>query len=285
MQNGAPRDLAKRLRAEEIGKKVAGIANSVTEFTYLVYWPDQKGDPEAIGSCVLVLLGDAKFLLSASHVLKTVYEREVRVAAGDVLAVVWGEVTGLCREGAAISSNGDDIDLGAIRLKGESWDGAAISGFAKLEDLDLGPGAATKDCFCLAGYPASKQRNCIVGSDLNASLFRVAGVECPEATYKACRRNPEVSLMIGFDKKRVWGPQGRISSPDVYGMSGSVIWRLGPDLNNVRNKPRLSGIAVEWHRSGPAKYILGTRVHLIIKALADRYTNVRDSLLNRTKPI
>jgi hypothetical protein len=279
MQNRTPRDLAERFRAGEIGRKVAGIANNVTEYTYPVYWPDQKGDPEAIGSCVLVVIGEAKFLFSASHVLKGIYEREVRVAAGDSLAVVRGEVTGLFREGAAISSDGDDIDLGAIRLKGDSWDQAPISGFAKLEDMDIRPGAATRDCFCLAGYPASKQRNCLVGNDLNASLFRVAGVECKEDTYKACRRNPEVSLMIGFDKKRIWGPHGMLSAPDVYGMSGSGIWRIGPAINDVRTRPLLSGIAVEWHRSGSAKYILGTRVHLIIEALANRYPIVRDSLI------
>jgi|GEM_PF-6867375 len=279
MQNRTPRDLAQRLRAGEIDKKVEGIANNVPEYTYPVYWPNQKGDPEAIGTCVLVVIGESKFLLSASHVLKSIYEREVRVAGGNILTVVRGEVTGLFREGAAISSDGDDIDLGAIRLKGDNWDQAPISGFAKLEDLDIRPGAASRNCFCLAGYPASKQRNCVVGNDLNASLFWVSGVECQEPTYKACRRNPEVSLMIGFHKKRIWGPNGIHSAPDVYGMSGSGIWRIGPDIRDMRTRPLLSGIAVEWHRSGPAKYILGTRVHLIIEALANRYPSVGDSLI------
>ena len=203
------------------------------------------------------MIGEAKFLLTASHVLKGIYEREVCVAAGDSFAVVRGEVTGLCREGAVISSDADDIDLGAILLKGDRWDQAPISGFSKLEDLDIRQGAATWGLFCLAGNPASNQRNSIVANVLNASLFRVAAVECKEATYKACRRNPEVSLMIGFDKKRIWGPNGMFSAPDVYGMSGSGIWRIGPDINDVRTRPLLSGIAVECHRSGSAKYILG----------------------------
>lgn len=283
MEKITPGNLGERLRAREIGTKAATLAKKVTDFTYPVYWPDEKGDPEAIGSCVLVMLGEAKFLVSASHVLKRVYEREVRVAAGDFLAVVRGEVTGLCREGATISSNEDDIDVGTIRLKGDSWDRASPAGFATLEDLDVQPGVATRDWFCLGGYPAAKQKNCIVGSNLNASLYRVVGVECLEATYRGCGRNPEVSLMIGFGKKRIWGPQGMISAPDMYGMSGSGIWRCGREFNDVKNQPRLSGIAVEWHRRGPAKYIVGTRILLMLRALAERYPDVRSSLLSRAK--
>jgi hypothetical protein len=87
--------------------------------------------------------------------------------------------------------------------------------------------------------------------------------------------------MLGFDKKSMWGAHGQRTAPDLYGASGSGLWRYGRRISDDDARPRLAAIATEWHPKGEHRYLLGTRVPLVIEAIADRHESVREFVAER----
>jgi hypothetical protein len=104
----------------------------------------------------------------------------------------------------------------------------------------------------------------------------MTGLECDEVSYEATERNPETNVMVGFDRKAVWGASGKRNSPDLYGASGSGLWRYGRQISESSAAPKLSAIATEWHRRGVNRYILGTRITVFLEAMHDKYADVRE---------
>lgn len=103
----------------------------------------------------------------------------------------------------------------------------------------------------------------------------MAGLECSLKEYADAGRDPQTNLMIGFDQKDMWGPEGARSSPDLYGASGCGLWRYGRRLRSTTSAPLLSAIAIEWQKKGRQKHILGTRIHVAIGALSEKYPDVQ----------
>jgi hypothetical protein len=91
--------------------------------------------------------------------------------------------------------------------------------------------------------------------------------------------DPRVGLMMGFDKKRTWGPEGRGTAPDLPGVSGAGLWRFGRYLRHATESGRLAGIVIEWRRVRH-KYVL-TRIRPILAALASRYDDVAEFIIRR----
>ena len=280
-KGGVTKDADQRRRAAELAARADELSLRVLEVTAPIYRPDERRRPEAIGSAVLLALGDARFLVTAGHVLDLAGERPWVVPAGDQLLNVHGQGYRLFLSGATALRD-DSVDIGTIRLAGEAWSSAPSTAFASWPELDLVEAVMTRNAFGLVGYPSAKQRHSVKGTTLAAQAYQFAGLEAPQDVYRAEGINPAVNLIVGFNKRRTLGPNGPVTAPDLFGVSGAGLWRFGRFLRHATLAARLSGIVIEWRRSGRNKYVMATRIRPIIAKLADRYPDVEEFVNRQT---
>jgi hypothetical protein len=88
MSHGHSKDADQRQRAAELGARANLLSRRALEVTTPVYWPDDQRDPTAVGSAVLLALGEARFLLTAAHVLDFRHKGPLAASAGRELIPV-----------------------------------------------------------------------------------------------------------------------------------------------------------------------------------------------------
>jgi len=225
---------------------------------------------------VLIAIGPIRFLISAAHVLDV--RRDYQLVAGTRAGLVplAGDFTRLYST-TALSAAEDHVDVGIVRLSG-AWDAVALDQFAQWLELDHSGKILADHTFALLGYPLTKQRDSIEGSNLVARAYRMAAVESGKRLYEQEGYDPKVNLLLGFDRRKMWGIEGPVTAPDLYGVSGGGLWRFGRRLRDTIHPPRLSGIAIEWQKRGRYKYVVGTRIEPIVASLVERYADVHDAV-------
>jgi hypothetical protein len=273
---------AKRRQANEQERRTAGELAAIAEsysarplqVTCGLYQPGNNDEPELIGSGVLLSVGPAKFLVTAGHVLDRRKDAPFFVGVSPELLSLSGDVTRWRTVGAKTDAE-DTIDVGAVRLEGEHWKDVPPEAFATWDEIDLNVPILERHSFGLVGFPNSSNRRSVAEARIVARAYRLAGLECDESAYRAEKREPETNLMLGLEPKEMWTADGLRSAPDLYGTSGCGIWRYGRRLRDTQSPPRLSAIATEWKKKGQNTHILGTRIHIVVSAMADKYEDVR----------
>ena len=277
--NRARRDEEQRVAAELIT-----IANSlsdrVLEVTVPIFRPDTRQNPELVGSGVLIALADVRFLITAKHVLDFGKEDQLIAGVSPEFATIAGDVWRVSAK-MALSDDDDFIDLGIVRVRGGPWDSLPISKFAAWEELDPNPPILSRHSFALIGFPISKNRKPLQGGNVKSFAYRMAGLECDSDSYQEAEHDPRVNLMVGFDRKQMWSPHALETSPDLNGASGSGLWHFGRKLRETRAEPRCSAILIECHKRRH-KYLLGTRMNVVLHAIAERHPDVREFIEART---
>lgn len=267
-------------RAAGLAARADLLSSRLLPVTVGLYQIDERDKPELVGSGVLVSFGEIRFLFTAGHVLDLRHSGQLTVGVSPELVSLSGDVTRLWPIGTRRDAE-DHVDLGIVRVEGGPWSTLSATSFASWEELDIRPPILARHTFGLAGFPHSKNRRPVRGDRMISVAYRMAGLECSEDSYCETGRNPEINLMVGFNRKEMWGADGPRTSPDLYGASGSGLWRFGRRLGEATSTPRLSAIAIEWHKKGRHKYVLGTRIHLAIGALSEKYPDIREFVEDR----
>jgi hypothetical protein len=268
-----PRDLPERQRATALAAIADSLSGRALEVTMPVYRTDNRGRLAAEGTAMLLSLGSIRFLVTAAHVFDGLRPDVLAVPAGGVLAPIVGDVTYLY--GLPAERRAEDlVDVRIVRLSGPVWDAVPVSAFLRWDELDHEPANPRRHAFALLGYPATKQRRALKGTTLEARAYRVLALECPSAVYTTLEVDPKVSLLVGFEQRRTWSPDGMRTAPNLHGVSGGGLWRFGRHLRDAVAPPHLSAIAVRWER-GQIKYVRGTRIRPILAAIAQRYPDAR----------
>ena len=260
--------------AGELARMAESLTERVLAVTFPIYGEDDRGQPDVLGSCVLLLIGDARFLVTAGHVFDLGTTRAMAVGAASGLLPMVGLATRLRSVGSSTTPADDRIDIGIVRVQHPAWEALGVDHFASWDELDGATPVVARHTYTLVGFPNSLNRREVTGSRINAAGYRMAGLECERDAYDAAKIDPESHVMVGFDKKKMLGAEGPRTAPDLYGASGGGLWRFGRRLRGASGPPKLAAIATEWHARGRHRYILGTRIQLIIEALAGKYEDV-----------
>lgn len=277
MADRKTRDWHQRRRAANLADIAARRSARAMEVTTPIYVTTEQGLPEPEGTAVFLQLGDFRFLVSAGHVLKSMTTRPVSADCHGTIRLVSGEITYIYGSPDRTQSE-DPLDVRVVRLKGGGWGDIPDSSFLQWPEIDQQPPAPRRHSLGLIGYPYTKQRNALHGSTMTARAYHLLGVECPSDVYADLEIDPAGSLLMGFNKKRVWGPAGMATAPDLYGASGCGLWSFGRRIRDVNDPARLSAIGVIWERLGRVKYVRGTRISVIVAALIQRYDDVRETV-------
>lgn len=268
---------------DRIGAELAAHADSLSrrmlDVTVPVYLEHPKGDPELVGSAVLVTLANDRFLFSAAHVLEWRRKGQLVAGASPDHAGIRGTLWPFRAPGAK-TAKADYIDLAIVQLRGDPWDSMALERFCSWDEIDHNAPIMARHSFGVIGFPVSKNKRPVKGDRIKSYALPVAGLECDEATYRATGRNPVTNVMIGYDARTMSGAEGMRTAPALNGVSGGGVWRFGRKLRAATRPPLLSAIGIEWHQD-KHKYILGTRISVALAALADTLPQVRGFLSDR----
>ena len=268
--------------ADQLGTIADRLSKRALDVTTPVYATSGNGKPRHQGSAVLLRLGEIRFLISAGHVLETIREQELSASACGVISPITGEVTYVCGSDTECP-DGDPVDIRVVRLAGPEWDSVPLSRFLHWDELDHDPPVPKRHAFALIGFPHTKQRGTLKGTHITSQAYRILGMECPASAYAGVDVDPEINLLVGFEKRRTWGPKGMLTAPDLYGASGCGLWRFGRHIRDAVNPPRLAAIGVRWEARGRVKHIAGTRIQLVLSGIADRYADARITIDRHSK--
>ncbi len=269
------KDADQRRLAGELAIQAEALSPRALPVTSGVYQLDTHDHPRLVGSAVLAILGDIRVLLTAAHVLDLRHEGGLWIGVSPDMLPVAGEVTSLSTVGATSRAD-DHIDIGIVRLEGEAWGAVSAHSFASWDEFDIRPQLAASHTFGLIGYPVSRNKHPVEGERIIGVAYRMAGLECDLDAYRATGHDVESALLVGFKQQEMWSPDGMKTAPDLYGASGCGLWRYGRSLRDATGFAKLSAIAVEWQRRGRHRYILGTRLHIVVAALVEKYPDVRE---------
>lgn len=263
-----------RKSAAELIAIADDTAQQLLAVTVPIYQGAETERPSVVGSGILVAISNIRLLMTAGHVLDLVATDQLFAGASPELICVEGDPTRLQTAGAKTQID-DKIDVGVVRLMGDIWDCIPLERFLASDALDTDIPIAAHHTYGLVGFPNSMNRRAPVDDRIRAAAFGMAGLECDAQTYAKTSTDPGTNVMVGFDKNTMWSKTGQVTAPDLYGASGAGIWRYGRRLRGSAGVPKLSAIATEWHPKGRHRHVLGTRIPLILGALADKYDDVR----------
>jgi len=282
-----PRDIvASRQIAGGIATRADSLTSRLLDVTTPIYRPDARGKPEAIGSAVMLAIGPIRFLVSAAHVLNERSHHNLYFPTESELVPLRGDFTRIFST-AARTEEDDHVDLAVVRLSGDPWTSLDDKHFTQWLELDHAGHFLMDYAFALLGYPLTKQRDPVHGPFLVAQAYRLIALECGQRVYDQERFDPNVHLLVGFDKRKTWSVDGQETAPHLYGVSGGGLWSFRKhSVLEATRPPWLAAIAVEWRAKGQYKYVLATRITVVLDALVQRYPDVRSTVLElaRVRP-
>jgi hypothetical protein len=203
--------------------------------TVAIYFRKPDGNPVQRGSGVLLQMGDAVFLVSASHVMAIVRDG-VEILIGSMNVEAKGLVS--TGEGMVVRTDEEQRDLALMRLPQSAIEALApFKRFVQPAEIDLGR-AMPQGGYYIAGYPIQLTR-----TDHSAKIVAVG--EYTSATYLADsdHAHPGISIALAHDKDSMArsGDGERARTPHLSGVSGCGVWRLWADQHFER--------LAEWNES------------------------------------
>lgn len=250
--------------------------------TIPIFTAGEDGEPELLGSGLLLRVGSSEFIVTAAHVMDRAMH-EFWVGSDDRLVGIKGPYS----HTAAPKGDRDlDLfDLAIVPLREPEVSELRRCRFLSLDDLapfevpDLREVVGSK--YLMFGYPCTrhdKRRE-------QVRPLKYISRACPAADYAPIGITPSTHIVLNYDKKRGYTVDGQITLPDPHGISGGGIWKLQGFHGDDFEAEHLVAIAIEWRKG--QKVAFGTRVRVLLDGITLRYPHVakhvRDFIL-RTQP-
>jgi hypothetical protein len=233
--------------------------------------------PELIGTGVLIRLSDQVFLVSAAHVAD-------QITRGPHYFGVAGRLINLpgFRITSPIPASGtredDPIDLASWVLDPvtqrelASADALAVTDLDAVRPDDIPEGSQ----YFLNGYPYTRQPRRLEGDEWSAQTLAFITEERPSTEYGAVGRDRAGSVFVSYSKGNFFRYGEKRDGPDLQGVSGGAIWRLGGPACSPQ-RPLLTAIATTWRRREPLG-VVGTRIRVLLRQLSNEFPNIAQAV-------
>lgn len=235
----------------------------------------RKREPEFWGSGVLLAVGDARFLVTAAHVL---HDPEGELAHGTLhgVAMTFGSETHVELSGrvhrtvppAGKSYEDDQVDVAALELSATEAAQIDDAYFVSLKNIDVRDHLAPRRGYFHIGFPGRKQKRDLPNATFKVVPFPYIGWEVAPDLYEAIGYDRLTNLAIKFDQKAIW-MEGRVgAAPSPRGTSGGGWWRLdGPFRPVTEDAPPKLVAVTSKHYPQDEKLLLSVRVSRIVQLL------------------
>lgn len=234
-----------------------------------IYGATGKGDPDHIGSCILLEVDGEHFLLTAAHVLDHNQNTSLYLGGDELILLQFEALATIAPSG---DRDKDHADFAIARLDPETL--AKLSGAMFITQNDFSPhvGSAEGRVYSCLGYPNSKNKpKPYNGKNIKPMIGLYTSVGRP-STKLPMIANDKCHILIDHNAKFSRDETGnRVSSIALPGFSGGAIIDLGfisPDTISSPPQPKLAALLIEAHKN--EHVILGTRLATILGAVRQR---------------
>jgi hypothetical protein len=270
-----------KARAVALSARADELSARATAVTVPLYRVRRNKPPEAFATGVLLTMEGVKFLLTAGHVFNASAGERFAAGLGGSVLILAGRPMRFRTPGSRESGK-DHFDLGILELASNEWDAIPSADFLSIDELAGRVPHPLTGSFAIIGYPVTKQPP-VLGTRVTAQAFRLAAKGSPKEAYETLGYDAGVNLLLGFDKRKVWGGDRLETAPDPIGMSGGGVWSFGGKLAAATTSPLLTGIATEWRNQTQHKVLVSTRIDQILRVIGDKYKKLRHRIVMKLR--
>jgi hypothetical protein len=234
-----------------------------------VYGSTPNGQPEQLGSCVLLQIAGKPCLMTAAHLIDSNNATSLYIGGKD-LTLIEAEFSVSPAPGG--HRKNDRYDFAIAELTTAFVAGLGSARFIRDDEISSFAAPTSGHLFCCLGYPNSQNRH----FDSNARKIRprrgryVSNIADRPELLKKLKISGKDHLIIDHRKYSRDEGGNRVSSYALSGFSGGAVIDLGklssPEVATgiVPCEPRLAALFIEYYQDHQA--IVATRVDTILKA-------------------
>lgn len=246
------------------------LAERMAAFVHPVWVEDDQHNPQQVGSCALLKVGDRVFLLTAAHVL------DENAATTIFLVTSAGPATAQGTKHASVSPSGDlehkddPCDVAVLSLSAEAALRVSPLPSLCLDQCDVNATPMPSSLYFACGYPWTKNRKVDTRrAKLPRRPFAYFTKTHPPATYESLGKTWGVHFVVDYNKRHVI-QQGRdITGPDLPGVSGGLLW-CSKGLSH-----RVVGVITGWPTErNLTKSIVAIHIRYFLNAIREVYPEV-----------
>jgi hypothetical protein len=207
-----------------LSQAIVDSIDLLTKFSVPLYREEPSGKPEQFGTGFFVRTEKHHYLVSAAHVLD-----ESRVRGGffylapNAVQTLTGRVI---TTGHPSERDNDLFDVGVIQLaKGQLPPYTEVDKFA-MDYSYLSPRLLPRSTkhYAIIGFPASQSSTNPAARTTSVAAYAYRSDSLNDGEYAGHGFSPESHVLLPLDRKRGFGPDGRIRAfPKPQGMSGAPI--------------------------------------------------------------
>jgi hypothetical protein len=229
----------------------------------------RAGQPDRLGSCVLVLLDSEFYAFTAAHVIQD---------AGSARLFAPSEGKGgklqplpPCTAHLKFSGRHNDIDVGVLALPSSRLGPFERHVFLSEREIDLDDEAddqGLESFYFVLGYSASKTQVTVSRAErrIHQQSFRFSTQPVDVAEYVQERMSKSDHILLDFDHKEIRVEGNRATPPMLQGVSGGGIFHI------ARKGMRGPLVAIATENRRPSRLIVGTRIKHFLSMVRDLKT-------------
>ncbi len=232
----------------------------------------KSDNPVPHGSGVFIQVASEKFLITAAHVVDN-KKNEIYVGIGEHdIICLGGEST--VNQAPGLRDD-DRIDLSILKLNNETIVKLGDQyQFLNQNELGINHDFKLMPLYQSVGFPASKSKYNRHKDELKSTPFLYTTMPAEQKIYNELGCKQYSNFIVQYDKKKVMNYKTNqlMTGPDPYGISGSGLWFIPPQLiaNGEKIDKKLVGIMTEWPRDN-RKYWIGTRIDIFTEIIRQIY--------------
>lgn len=239
------------------------IVNSLSPYVRAVMGAPTTSSVEFLGSGWLLEHNNDVLLVTAAHVTDRINEKYPIIIGrlNDHLVQVAGEIYASPTDNPCRRKD-DKYDVAIVRLEPSAVAKLSDTPRLRIQNLDLCEESRSENGFIVLGYPITRNKNAIDGSNIKPEIYCLYSMQADQSAYQTLGVTDKDHIVIHFNKKAVFSSaQEKREAPNLNGLSGTPI--RGSTENN---EAKVFAVLTEHHQ-GSIKAILGTKVSSVFKML------------------
>lgn len=256
-------------RVEVFSERLMPLVRRNADATVALVQPDKNGFPRPRGSAVLLRIGEALFLLTASHVFDHADTHVGLAAIADEQFIPLPRSRWRTRPTARTGQQ-DPADLAIVPLGSTGVTSWPTKRFLSVRDVlipTLAQENAADSGYLAIGFPDSKQPKRATDGSYATFAHHFLSHKEDIGPSRGLALVPELHLAIGYDVRGFTTEPGVSQMPKPTGMSGGGLWLI-PDATHSRSPvSHLVAILTEYHKR--ERIIVSTRMWSPLLALRE----------------
>jgi hypothetical protein len=246
-----------------------------------IYGINDRGEPELLGSSILLKLPTRALLVTAAHVLDKNEHTTLYFGGTERLVELAGPSFRVPRPASGRLK--DTLDFGFIDISDVAPDQWSRYRFVTPGDIDVDDLPVAHTLYAFVGYPETRNRPKL-GRKFQLSTTAYVLVSSASTRYAALGLNQLTHFVGDFDRRKQFDSgKAVVAGPDPHGISGGGVWRMGgpSEFANGTNAEKLIGIGIEYRKSD--RVLIGVRVGLVVSAILAAAPELARELPNSTR--